>query len=214
MYAVIRTGGKQYRVTAGDTLEVEKLEGKVGDSITLDDVLLVTNGDEVFIGQPRVDDASVAAQITGQHRGKKILSFRYRPKKRIRVRRGHRQYLTRLQIESITIGGETYTRPEETEAEAAAPRATPETDVAEAPAGGATAPAATAEPAAQAVEEEPAAEQSVAERPGELVNADVAAEKDAESAPADDAAADEHVDDEREEAERDSSEAEDKKKDE
>jgi len=101
MHAVIRTGGKQYRVTPGDILEVEKLEGNVGDTIRLDDVLLVSNGDDVKIGQPIVDGATVTAKITGQHRGEKILVFRYRPKKRIRVRRGHRQYLTRLQIESI-----------------------------------------------------------------------------------------------------------------
>ncbi|GIV77956.1 50S ribosomal protein L21 [Litorilinea aerophila] len=101
MYAVIRTGGKQYRVAVGDILEVEKLDGEVGDQIQLDDVLLVANDGELKVGQPKVEGASVTARITGQYRGKKILVFRYRPKKRIRVRRGHRQYLTRLQIESI-----------------------------------------------------------------------------------------------------------------
>jgi large subunit ribosomal protein L21 len=101
MYAVVKTGGKQYRVAAGDILEVEKLDGAVGDSITLDEVLLVADGDNVTVGQPMVDGASVTAKITGQHRGKKIMVFRYRPKKRIRVRKGHRQYLTRLEIESI-----------------------------------------------------------------------------------------------------------------
>jgi len=101
MYAVVKTGGKQYRVAAGDILEVEKLDGAVGDSITLDEVLLVADGDNVSVGKPMVDGASVTAKITGQHRGKKIMVFRYRPKKRIRVRRGHRQYLTRLEIESI-----------------------------------------------------------------------------------------------------------------
>lgn len=101
MYAVIRTGGKQYRVAPGDTLEVEKLEGNVGESISLDDVLMIVNDDEVTIGQPQVEGAQVTAKITGQHRGEKIMVFRYRPKKRIRVRRGHRQYLTRLQIETI-----------------------------------------------------------------------------------------------------------------
>ena len=101
MYAVVKTGGKQYRVAAGDILEVEKLDGAVGDSITLDEVLLVADGDNVSVGRPTVEGASVTAKITGQHRGKKIMVFRYRPKKRIRVRRGHRQYLTRLEIESI-----------------------------------------------------------------------------------------------------------------
>ncbi|HAJ34377.1 MAG TPA: 50S ribosomal protein L21 [Chloroflexi bacterium] len=101
MYAVIRTGGKQYRVAAGDTVEVEKLDGAVGDSISITDVLLVAAGDKVQVGTPVVAGASVSAKITGQYRGTKIMVFRYRPKKRIRVRKGHRQYLTRLQIESI-----------------------------------------------------------------------------------------------------------------
>jgi large subunit ribosomal protein L21 len=103
MYAVVRTGGKQYRVAAGDTVEVEKLDGNVGDTVTLSDVLLVANGDSLQVGQPNVAGASIVAKITGQYRGNKILVFRYRPKKRIRVRRGHRQYLTRLQIESISV---------------------------------------------------------------------------------------------------------------
>ncbi len=101
MYAVIRTGGKQYRVAPGDVVEVEKLEGAIGESLTLEDVLLVANGDTVQVGQPIVTGATVIAKITGQYRGNKIIVFRYRPKKRIRVKKGHRQYLTRLQIEAI-----------------------------------------------------------------------------------------------------------------
>ena len=104
MYAVVRTGGKQYRVTAGDILEVEKLSGEVGDTVTLDDVLLVAEGENVTVGQPTVEGATVTAKITGQHRGKKIQVFRYQSKKRVRVRRGHRQYLTRLEIDSVTVG--------------------------------------------------------------------------------------------------------------
>ncbi len=101
MYAVIRTGGKQYRVAVGNLVEVEKLEGEIGQTLTLTDVLLVANGDTIQVGQPIVPGATVMAKITGQYRGTKVMVFRYRPKKRIRVRRGHRQYLTRLQIESI-----------------------------------------------------------------------------------------------------------------
>ena len=108
MYAVIRTGGKQYRVSPGDILEVEKLAGEVGDSVVLEDVLLVAGEDGVEIGQPNVAGASVTARITGQHRGEKILVFRYRPKKRVRVRRGHRQYLTRLQVHKISGDGYEY----------------------------------------------------------------------------------------------------------
>ena len=109
MYAVVRTGGKQYRVAAGDTLEVEKLEGDIGDMISIDDVLLVSNGDRVISGQPVVANAAVQAVISGQYRGPKILSFRYRAKKRIRVRKGHRQYLTRLEIASVNLDGESFT---------------------------------------------------------------------------------------------------------
>lgn len=101
MYAVIRTGGKQYRVAAGDTVEVERLDGAVGDTIKIDDILLISDGSAVKVGQPVVEGASVTAKITGQYKGNKILVFKYRPKKRIRVRKGHRQYITRLQIASI-----------------------------------------------------------------------------------------------------------------
>ena len=116
MYAVVRTGGKQYRVSPGDILEVEKLAGDVGDSIVLEDVLMVAGEEGIEIGQPNVAGASVTARITGQHRGEKILVFRYRPKKRVRVRRGHRQYLTRLQIDKISGDGFEYVGEEKEEA--------------------------------------------------------------------------------------------------
>jgi large subunit ribosomal protein L21 len=102
MYAVIRTGGKQYRVSTGDSLEVEKLDGAVGESITLSDVLLIADGESVQVGQPVIEGATVSATITGQYRGDKIMVFKYRPKKRIRVRKGHRQSITRLQIGTIS----------------------------------------------------------------------------------------------------------------
>ena len=108
MYAVVRTGGKQYRVSPGDILEVEKLAGAVGDSVVLEDVLMVAGEEGFEIGRPNVAGASVTARITGQHRGEKILVFRYRPKKRVRVRRGHRQFLTRLQISKISGDGFEY----------------------------------------------------------------------------------------------------------
>lgn len=103
MHAVIRTGGKQYYVTAGDILEVEKLAGNIGDTIELADVLMLAGNGDVTVGQPTVDGAAVTAKITGQYRGTKIQVFRYRPKKRIRVRKGHRQYLTRLHIQTIRL---------------------------------------------------------------------------------------------------------------
>lgn len=128
MYAVVRTGGKQYRVSPGDILEVEKLAGDVGDSIVLEDVLMVAGEEGIEIGRPNVAGASVTARITGQHRGEKILVFRYRPKKRVRVRRGHRQYLTRLQIDKISGDGFEYVGEEKEEA---APKEIVEAAVAE-----------------------------------------------------------------------------------
>lgn len=102
MYAVVRTGGKQYRVTAGQILEVEALSGQPGDQVELTDVLLLADGDRITVEPRLLEGACVQAQITGQRKGRKIEVFRYRPKKRVRVRRGHRQRRTRLQIESIS----------------------------------------------------------------------------------------------------------------
>lgn len=102
MYAIVRTGGKQYRVREGQTLEVEQLAGEVGDRVELTDVLLHSDGANVTIGTPVVPGSSVTARITGQHKGRKIEVFRYKPKKRVRVRRGHRQRHTRLQVEAIS----------------------------------------------------------------------------------------------------------------
>jgi large subunit ribosomal protein L21 len=102
MYAVIRSGGKQYRVSPGDTVEVDRLPGAIGETVTLNDVLLVAGDGSVQVGQPVVEGASVSAKITGQYKGDKIHVFKYRPKKRIRVRRGHRQFITRLQIGKIS----------------------------------------------------------------------------------------------------------------
>lgn len=103
MYAVIRTGGKQYRVAPGDWLDVEKLPGAVGDQLTLSDVLLVHDGNSVVIGQPVVKGAAVKATVKAQHKGKKVIVFKYRPKQRYRVKNGHRQNLTRLVIDAIEM---------------------------------------------------------------------------------------------------------------
>lgn len=105
MYAVIETGGKQYRVEVGTELEVELLEVAPGDAITLDRVLLVADGDTAAIGRPLVENASVAAQVVRQTRGEKLISFKYRPKARRRVKKGHRQELTVLRISDIVLNG-------------------------------------------------------------------------------------------------------------
>ncbi len=105
MYAVIETGGKQYRVEVGTELEVELLDAEPGNTITLDRVLLVADGDEAAIGRPVVANAEVSAEVVRQMRGEKTISFKYRPKARSRVKKGHRQELTVLRIADITFGG-------------------------------------------------------------------------------------------------------------
>ncbi len=100
MYAIVKTGGKQYRVEAGDTIHVGKLEAGVGDKITLDEVLLV-GGDEVKVGEPTVADAQVLGTVVGQERDRKIRVFKYKRRKHYRRTRGHRQPLTTLRIEEV-----------------------------------------------------------------------------------------------------------------
>ena len=105
MYAVIETGGKQYRVEVGTQLEVELLDVEPGATINLDRVLLVADGDTASIGQPVVTDAQVSAEVVSQIRGPKTISFKYRPKARSRVKKGHRQELTVLRISDIVLAG-------------------------------------------------------------------------------------------------------------
>jgi large subunit ribosomal protein L21 len=105
MYAVIETGGKQYRVEVGTQLEVELLDVEPGQNITLDRVLLVVDGAEANVGTPIVDGAAVEAEVVGATRGEKVIAFKYRPKARRRVKKGHRQDLTVLRIADIRLGG-------------------------------------------------------------------------------------------------------------
>ncbi len=102
MYAVIKTGGKQYRVSEGETLHVEKLAGKAGDAVTFDQVLLVGGGDSVKVGAPLVKGASVKAEIIDQARDKKIIIFKFRRRKNYRRKIGHRQPFTAVKITGIT----------------------------------------------------------------------------------------------------------------
>ena len=104
MIAVIKTGGKQYTVKAGQILKVEKLDGKKGDSVSLNDVLTVTDASKHTIGDPLIKGASVEAKILEQIRDKKIIVFKKRRRKNYRLTQGHRQYLTVLKIESIKHG--------------------------------------------------------------------------------------------------------------
>jgi large subunit ribosomal protein L21 len=101
MYAVVETGGKQYKVSAGETIEVEKLPLKVGQQVELDRVLLVSDENQVQVGNPTVEGAKVMATVAGQGKGKKIIVFKYKPRTRYRRKAGHRQTYTRLQIDKI-----------------------------------------------------------------------------------------------------------------
>lgn len=101
MYAIIETGGKQYKVTEGDTLFIEKLEAEANAKITFDKVLAVLNGDSATFGAPVVEGASVDATVVKSGKGKKIRIFKYTPKKGYRKRQGHRQPYTKVQINAI-----------------------------------------------------------------------------------------------------------------
>jgi large subunit ribosomal protein L21 len=101
MYAVIKTGGKQYTVRPGDTLTVEKLDGAVGDRLELTDVLMLSDGDAVTVGSPTVSGARVITEVVEHGRGKKIVVFKYKNKIRYRKKTGHRQSFTRLSVTGI-----------------------------------------------------------------------------------------------------------------
>lgn len=101
MYAVIKTGGKQYRVAEGDRLRVEKLEGAVGDTVDFAEVLML-GGERIAIGTPLVSGAKVSAEIVGQGLGKKIIVFKMRRRKRYRRKNGHRQPFTELKVKGIS----------------------------------------------------------------------------------------------------------------
>lgn len=102
MYAIIKTGGKQYRVSEGQTLRVEKLDGEKGDSVRLGDVLLLGGAGDTRIGTPLLEGAAVEAQIVRQARAKKIIVFKKRRRKGYHKKQGHRQYYTELKITGIS----------------------------------------------------------------------------------------------------------------
>ncbi len=101
MYAVIATGGKQYKVAKGETLRVEKLDGEEGATVKLDRVLMVADGDKVQIGTPTLDRASVTAKITAQGRGDKVEIIKFRRRKNSRTQAGHRQSYTEIEVTDI-----------------------------------------------------------------------------------------------------------------
>ncbi|MBL7661526.1 50S ribosomal protein L21 [bacterium] len=101
MFAVIRTGGKQYCIKAGDSLSIEKLPGEVGETITISDVLLLKDGNTIKVGRPTIAGASVTFQITAQTKGKKLIVFKKIRRKGKQLKKGHRQKLTRVQAAAI-----------------------------------------------------------------------------------------------------------------
>lgn len=101
MYAVIKTGGKQYRVAPGDELKCEKLQGAVGDTVLFEDVLLRAEGESVAVGRPVLEDSKVTGRITGHGRNGKVLVFKYKRRKNVRKLRGHRQAYSLVRIETI-----------------------------------------------------------------------------------------------------------------
>jgi large subunit ribosomal protein L21 len=103
-YAIIESGGKQYRVQPGDTIEVEMLAAEPGSILDLDRVLMLSQDEQVTVGQPTVAGARVIAEVQEHGRGKKIIVFKYKPKVRYRRKQGHRQSFTRLAIKEIVSG--------------------------------------------------------------------------------------------------------------
>jgi len=103
VYAIVKTGGHQYKVAPGDTIEVEKLDAEPGSDVELGEVLMVSNGDGVQVGSPFVSGAKVLARVVSQGRGEKLIVFKYKPKKRYRRKTGHRQSLTRISITEISV---------------------------------------------------------------------------------------------------------------
>jgi large subunit ribosomal protein L21 len=102
-YAIIKTGGKQYKVAVGDKLDLEKIEGQAGDTATFDQVLFYSKDADVRIGDPVLEGAKVSGKVVDQHRGKKVISFKYKKRKGYHRTIGSRRQLTRVQIESITV---------------------------------------------------------------------------------------------------------------
>ncbi|MDA0999587.1 MAG: 50S ribosomal protein L21 [bacterium] len=102
MYAVVETGGKQVRVQAGDVVDVERIPGEIGDTIELDDVRLLVDGERVFADAASLEKAKVKAVIRAQDRDRKVISFLFRRRKKLRRKRGHRQSFTRLEVTEVT----------------------------------------------------------------------------------------------------------------
>ena len=104
MYAVVKTGGKEYRISQGDLIRVEKLEGKVGDQVTMKDILMVSQGDQVQVGNPLLASAVITGEIVQQVKGKKVLTYKMKRRKNYRRTKGHRQTYTYIRVNDISLG--------------------------------------------------------------------------------------------------------------
>lgn len=102
MYAVVKSGGKQYKVQEGETFRVEKLPGEIGAEVTFDDVLMFSDGENVQVGTPRLDNVTVKGTVVEQGQARKIIVFKYKRRKRYRRKQGHRQQFTAVKVDSIT----------------------------------------------------------------------------------------------------------------
>ena len=100
-YAIVQTGGRQYKVSSGDNIDVARIRAVEGSAVELDQVLLVADGDSVRVGTPTVDGAKVITEVLGEGKGKKVIVFKYKPKVRYRRMKGHRQFYTTLSIKEI-----------------------------------------------------------------------------------------------------------------
>jgi len=105
IYAIIETGGKQYKVTPGETIDVERLDVAEGNTVELDRILFIADGDKVTVGSPTIDGAKVVATSKGEGKAKKIIVFKYKAKVRYRKKTGHRQFYTRLAIDKVLAPG-------------------------------------------------------------------------------------------------------------
>jgi len=114
IYAIIETGGKQYKVTPGQTIDVERLDVAEGNTVELDKVLLIADGEQLTVGKPTIDGAKVVATSKGEGKGKKIIVFKYKPKVRYRKKTGHRQLYTKLTIDKISQPGAEAEQPKKT----------------------------------------------------------------------------------------------------
>jgi large subunit ribosomal protein L21 len=103
MHAVFQTGGKQYRVAPGDSVVIEKVPGNQGDSVTFDKIILTSDGEQVSVGKPYLENARVTGRIMRQGKAKKVIAFKFRRRKGYRKKIGHRQQFTQVQIENINV---------------------------------------------------------------------------------------------------------------